>query len=192
MPAFGNPAGSNSGGGRGERGVDRIGPARRAPRLMNDQANYCCALTGLARRNMQPEIMDQPDLDRARHLAALVGLAHVNWVSRSAGNVWGPIRSLARRDERQPLRLLDLASGGGDVSIGLARRARRHGLELEIVGYDLSPTAVEHARARAAELGIARTVRGATFSASRGTVHSTWSCARFFCTISTSSMPPIC
>ncbi len=123
---------------------------------MNDRAKHCCALTGLAERNMQPEIMDQPDLDRARHLAALAGLAHVNWVSRSAGIVWGPIRRLARRlhDKATPLRVLDLASGGGDVSIGLARRARRHGLELDIVGYDLSPTAVEHARARAAELGI--------------------------------------
>jgi 2-polyprenyl-3-methyl-5-hydroxy-6-metoxy-1,4-benzoquinol methylase len=120
---------------------------------MNDHRNCRVAIGGLAQRNMQPEIMDQPDLERARHLAALGGLAQVNWASRSVGIVWGPIRSLAHRFEMQTLRVLDLASGGGDVSIGLARRARRHGLELEIVGYDLSPTAVEYARLRAADLG---------------------------------------
>jgi 2-polyprenyl-3-methyl-5-hydroxy-6-metoxy-1,4-benzoquinol methylase len=55
--------------------------------------------------------------------------------------------------QTHPLRVLDLASGGGDVSIALARRARRRGLALEIVGYDLSTTAVEYARTRAADLG---------------------------------------
>jgi 2-polyprenyl-3-methyl-5-hydroxy-6-metoxy-1,4-benzoquinol methylase len=121
---------------------------------MNQPPNCPVAHRGLAQRNMQPEIMDQPDLDRSRHLAALGGLAHVNWFSRSAGIVWGPIRRLAHRMHSQTLRVLDLGSGGGDVAIALARRARRHGLELEIVGYDLSPTAVEYARSRAADLGI--------------------------------------
>ncbi|HEX4141944.1 MAG TPA: methyltransferase domain-containing protein [Pirellulales bacterium] len=128
---------------------------------MNDQPIRPVALGDLARRNRQPEIMDQPELDPARHLAALGGLAQVNWFSRSVGIVWGPIRRLARRLQRPgsppsgALRVLDLASGGGDVAIALARRARRHRLALEIVGYDRSSTAVEYARSRAADLGVA-------------------------------------
>ncbi|HEY1785584.1 MAG TPA: methyltransferase domain-containing protein [Pirellulales bacterium] len=119
---------------------------------MNEPPNSRLALGGLAERNMQPEIMDQPDLDPARHLAALGGLAHVNWMSHSVGIVWKPIRALAHRFGLQTLRVLDLASGGGDISIALARRARRHGLDLQIVGYDRSATAVEYARSRGGDL----------------------------------------
>jgi SAM-dependent methyltransferase len=50
----------------------------------------------------------------------------------------------------RPLRILDLASGGGDVAIGLWRRAARAGLPWEIEGWDLSPTAVAYANGRAA------------------------------------------
>jgi SAM-dependent methyltransferase len=50
-----------------------------------------------------------------------------------------------------PVRVLDLACGGGDVAIALARRAARWGLDVEIAGCDVSPVAVRIARAAAAE-----------------------------------------
>jgi ubiquinone/menaquinone biosynthesis C-methylase UbiE len=48
-------------------------------------------------------------------------------------------------------RILDVATGGGDVPIRLWRRARRVGLDLHLEGCDISSVALEHSRARAAE-----------------------------------------
>jgi 2-polyprenyl-3-methyl-5-hydroxy-6-metoxy-1,4-benzoquinol methylase len=47
------------------------------------------------------------------------------------------------------LRLLDIATGGGDIPIALWRRAQREGLELDILGLDVSERAVQYAAARA-------------------------------------------
>jgi 2-polyprenyl-3-methyl-5-hydroxy-6-metoxy-1,4-benzoquinol methylase len=97
--------------------------------------------------------MDDPALEPARHQHALQGLARLNWWSRSASILWGPIASLARRLPRRPLRLLDLATGAGDVPIALWRGAQRAGVRLEIAGCDRSPVAIAHAQARAQRAG---------------------------------------
>ena len=106
----------------------------------------------LPHRQRLPEIMDQPDLRPARHVGALHGLARVNFWSGSAGILWRPLADLARRLGR-PIRVLDVASGGGDVPLRLWRRPAGAGLDIRIDGCDLSPVAVEHARGRAAAAG---------------------------------------
>src|SRR5262249_21024325 len=56
----------------------------------------------------------------------------------------------ALRDYRSTsLRLIDVASGAGDVPVRLWRRARRAGRDWHVRGCDLSPLAVDYARARA-------------------------------------------
>jgi 2-polyprenyl-3-methyl-5-hydroxy-6-metoxy-1,4-benzoquinol methylase len=90
--------------------------------------------------------MDRSDLDPARHAAALRGLARINWWSRSAGILWQPLAALARRLGR-PVRVLDVASGGGDLTVGLWKRAAKSGVALHLEGCDLSPVAVAHAQA---------------------------------------------
>jgi 2-polyprenyl-3-methyl-5-hydroxy-6-metoxy-1,4-benzoquinol methylase len=107
----------------------------------------------LKQRRRRPEIMDQPGLAPDRHAGALRGLARINFWSRSAGILWPPLSQLARQLGSQSLRVLDLATGGGDVPIRLWRRARRAGLNFHIEGCDLSSVAVEHARAEAARQG---------------------------------------
>jgi SAM-dependent methyltransferase len=107
----------------------------------------------LGQRRRRPEIMDQPGLDPRRHAAALRDLARINFWSRSAGILWPPLAALARRLGAARLRVLDLASGGGDVAIRLWRRARRAGMDFHVEGRDLSPVAVQHARAEAARQG---------------------------------------
>src|SRR5437763_3343791 len=91
-------------------------------------------------RRLQPEVMDQPGLDPVRHRQALAGLRRINFFSGSAGILWPPLAALAYGAAR-PVRVLDLATGGGDVPIRLWRRARRAGLPLEVEACDVSPVA---------------------------------------------------
>lgn len=95
--------------------------------------------------------MDEPDLAPARHVSALSALARINWLSASDGIVWRAIAPLLSRE--RSVRLLDVASGAGDVPIRLWRRARKAGYRLEIVGADISATARDFARARAQQCG---------------------------------------
>jgi len=102
-----------------------------------------------------PEIMDNPGLDPKRHFAALRALARINAISGTSRALAAPILHLARQLDRKELRILDVATGGGDVPIGLWRHARRRGLKLDILAVDISPRALEFARSRANACGAA-------------------------------------
>ncbi len=105
------------------------------------------ALTALARRERIAERMDDPGLDPGEHRCALAGLARLNRVGDSAGVLWPAVRDLARARPGVPLRVLDVATGSGDVPRALAARAARAGLtNVSFAGCDLSPTAVGAAR----------------------------------------------
>jgi 2-polyprenyl-3-methyl-5-hydroxy-6-metoxy-1,4-benzoquinol methylase len=93
--------------------------------------------------------MDQLDLAPERHSQALRGLERINWWSGSARLLWRPILAWTRKSATQRFRLLDVATGGGDVPLRLWRKACRAGVDLEIAGCDRSPYAVAYARRRA-------------------------------------------
>jgi SAM-dependent methyltransferase len=97
--------------------------------------------------------MDRPDLPADRHAHALTGLARINFLSRSSGILFAPLVAWQRRLGLPRLRILDVASGGGDVAVRLWQRAARAGLDWHIAGCDISPVAVEQARARASRAG---------------------------------------
>lgn len=112
----------------------------------------------LAHRDRQPELMDQPGLDAADHRRALVGLGKANSVSRISRVVWRAIRNACCSSaSRQPLRILDIASGGGDITMGIAQLAARDGIAIEAHGCDASTTAIDYAQAAAQRLGVANT-----------------------------------
>ena len=94
-------------------------------------------------RTCRAELMDDPALPEADHLQALDALATINAVSRTAAAMAAEIAVIAPRG---PLEVADLACGGGDVTVGVARQLRRRGIEARVVGYDLSPRAVLRAR----------------------------------------------
>lgn len=100
-------------------------------------------------RRREAEWMDQPGLDDAEHRRALKGLKAINRASRTAAALWQMIEPLARERRPTPLSVLDAGCGGGDVAIGLARRASAAGAPLAIHGCDISRTAIEHARQQA-------------------------------------------
>jgi 2-polyprenyl-3-methyl-5-hydroxy-6-metoxy-1,4-benzoquinol methylase len=107
----------------------------------------------LSRRDRRPEVMDQPDLDPARHRHALNALRRINRLSASAGTLFSPLVKLQAGLGTARLRVLDVASGGGDVAVRLWKRAAEAGLDWRIAGLDVSPVAVEHAREHALEEG---------------------------------------
>jgi 2-polyprenyl-3-methyl-5-hydroxy-6-metoxy-1,4-benzoquinol methylase len=100
-----------------------------------------------------PEVMDSPDISPESHHRALAGLARINSWSNSAGIVWSHIEPLLESD--QTLRVLDVATGGGDVPIALWKLSRHAGGKLEISGCDKSPVAIEHAKVNAEKHGAA-------------------------------------
>lgn len=112
------------------------------------------SLRSLRQRWCEPEIMDRPDLDARRHEQALRGLARLNRVSGSARLLWPPLRELLRRHGgSNPIRLLDVATGSGDVPIALWKMARSAGFDVCVAGCDRSARALELARQRAAAAG---------------------------------------
>lgn len=96
-------------------------------------------------RHCESEVMDQPGLDRNLHRQALSALRRVNSLSRTAASLWEPIARLAREQAGRPLRILDVACGGGDVALQLARRAKRAALNLSVTGCDVSEVAIQYA-----------------------------------------------
>jgi SAM-dependent methyltransferase len=108
---------------------------------------------GVEQRVLEPELMDDPSLDAAEHRRALVGLERLNRLSGAAAAVYAAVRDLLP-DQGPPLRVLDLACGGGDVLLGVSGRGSRERRLLEAHGCDISPVAVEFARDRAEELRI--------------------------------------
>jgi len=108
----------------------------------------------LAHRHREPELMDDPALAPGEHEAALRGLARINRVTAVARLAWEAVERLARERPEAPLRVLDVATGAGDLPLALARRARTRGVELDLAACDLSPRAVARVRAAAAAAGV--------------------------------------
>ncbi len=99
----------------------------------------------LDQRRRVPEVMDDPQLDRGRHHHALQGLARINRFGNSARLIWPFVRQLSQQLNR-PVRILDIATGGGDVPLALWQIAARRHVPLEIAGCDRSEVAIQHAK----------------------------------------------
>lgn len=111
-------------------------------------------------QSRSPELMDDPALDAREHLAALRALGTINTLSLTASTLARAISRLAasRPNAVKPLHVVDVACGGGDVTVALARRL---GPSYRVTGIDLSPRAV----ARAAEHAATRDADNVSFMA---------------------------
>lgn len=108
----------------------------------------------MRQRDLQPEWMDQPDIDPELHQGALVGLSRLNRLTGIDGVIYRHLRKYARRAGGRPLRVLDVASGAGDVPIACMRRALKEGIDLQVTTIDISETAVEEQNRRAKDAGV--------------------------------------
>jgi 2-polyprenyl-3-methyl-5-hydroxy-6-metoxy-1,4-benzoquinol methylase len=97
--------------------------------------------------------MDDPGLDCAAHTEALNGIARLNRLSGAEMFIWREIRRLRKVTNQKRFRLLDIATGGGDVPIALLDHAAHSDFELEIDACDKSEQGLEDARTRASKAG---------------------------------------
>ncbi len=107
-------------------------------------------------RVLQPELMDDPALEREAHLHALRGLARINRLSGAAGCMWREIRPhvVERRVSGAEARMLDVATGSGDVPLAVAALAAREGIALRATLCDMSQTALHQAAEAAHRRGL--------------------------------------
>jgi 2-polyprenyl-3-methyl-5-hydroxy-6-metoxy-1,4-benzoquinol methylase len=102
----------------------------------------------MATRVREQELMDDPQLDRGMHIQAMRGLSRIYSASRPWAALWPHIQREPRA-VTGPLRVLDIATGGGDWPLDLARRARRKGLAVQVAACDVNSRAIAFARLRA-------------------------------------------
>ncbi len=108
--------------------------------------------------------MDDPAIDPMEHAQALTGLARLNQFTGVASLMYRYIRQLTddQLTHDRPsssatprlLRILDVASGGGDVPIAWARRAKRDGIQVHVTMLDISPVAIEQQQRLAKSYGV--------------------------------------
>ncbi|EMI41186.1 MULTISPECIES: methyltransferase domain-containing protein [Pirellulaceae] len=104
------------------------------------------------------EKMDAPDLSADRHRAALAGLRRLNRISGVSSALFRQlVRLSAASRSNRPLRVLDVASGSGDLPIDWLKMARRRRMPLAVTALDRSElamqTAADAARREGVELG---------------------------------------
>ena len=101
----------------------------------------------LPRRVERDELLDGDDLDDTE-LAA--NLADIRRVNRLAGGTRATMRDLPNLADRvpdgQPVVILDLATGSGDIPAAVLRWADRTGRDVEMIASDLSPAILAEAR----------------------------------------------
>lgn len=112
--------------------------------------------SSLRQRQRLPEIMDEPGLAPSAHERALRAIARINAWSLTAQALWRRTRRLMRDRHLQRLRILDLGCGDANVTIALARLARRAGAEIDFTACDRSEVAVSSAQKLATAHGIDR------------------------------------
>jgi 2-polyprenyl-3-methyl-5-hydroxy-6-metoxy-1,4-benzoquinol methylase len=98
--------------------------------------------------------MDDPALDPALHSVALKALGRINRLSRTLERVADAVQTRTGAASTGPVKILDIASGGGDLALGLSQFAKRRGLHWEVSGADISPYAVQHASQKARQAGL--------------------------------------
>ncbi len=130
--------------------------------IRHDRLDVVCYIQGhrtqtcngtIMHRLREPELMDDPCLDERLHLEALAGLERLNFWSSSTNVLWKPISAISGGTDGRPLRVLDIATGGGDMPIRLWQLSRKSNIDIHIDGCDISDRAVEYAAERANRAG---------------------------------------
>ena len=101
----------------------------------------------LTRRRRAPEIMDDPNVDRAQLARSLRFIRAVN---RRLGGASAALGHLRRWSAEWPpesvIRVIDIGTGSADIPLAITRWARQSGRRVEITAVDNHPTTLALAR----------------------------------------------
>jgi 2-polyprenyl-3-methyl-5-hydroxy-6-metoxy-1,4-benzoquinol methylase len=100
--------------------------------------------SSLTERRLVGELMDDPALDVGAHRRALVGLGRIHRLSGTVGRLWRHLREMVWVEQRG-IRVLEIGTGGGDVLVGLARRAAFERMPIKFTATDMSEQALARA-----------------------------------------------
>lgn len=110
----------------------------------------------LSQRNLQPELMDDPDLPKDQHDHALRGLTTIHRFSGLVNRFWSallPILEQSELNQSNRLRIADVGCGDGYLLRQLCKKANLRGFEIDWIGYDFSATACKLAAEKAEAAG---------------------------------------
>jgi SAM-dependent methyltransferase len=108
-------------------------------------------------RQLVGELMDDPTLPEPEHRHALQGLARLNRASGAHRPVAQALLRFAHEafaPEDQPMRVLDIAAGSGDLPIAILQDPRLSQFNLEMTAADISQTALDQCENNAREAGV--------------------------------------
>jgi len=114
------------------------------------------------------ELMDDPACDPERLRRTLRRFGIVNRAVSRWGAVYRARLRPALRGLERPARILDIGCGGGDVLHRLVRLAHRDGIEVEALGVDPDPRAIEVAQRRSPVRGLSFSRAGSRTLRERG------------------------
>ncbi len=95
--------------------------------------------------------MDDAEVDLQQHWEALSALKRIHRCSNRDFFLWRELQQLAPPHGDPPLRVLDIATGGGDLPITLWHRAKQSNQAMYFDGCDRSEQALAYARRDAEE-----------------------------------------
>lgn len=97
-------------------------------------------------RQRVDEWMDDPALPPDRHRHALSGLRRLNQISGVSSALMRQLTRLAASaSKHRPLKILDVASGSGDLPIAWLKAAKRKKIPMAVTALDISETAMQTA-----------------------------------------------
>src|SRR5258706_3877846 len=99
-----------------------------------------------AGRMIGVELLDDPRADPALVRRALADIARTNRLFGGTHAVIATLERHFRAAPHRPWTLLDIGTGQGDIPLAAAKAARRHGIDLRLVGVERIPAAARIAR----------------------------------------------
>lgn len=101
----------------------------------------------LARRYYRDELMDSATIGFQDFNACLRDIERINIATNAYAPTLRFLEALVQ-ERPEPVSVLDVGFGGGDMMRRIRRWAVRHGVEMQITGIDISPWAAQSARAQ--------------------------------------------
>ena len=111
-------------------------------------------MLNLQNRNLQPELMDDPNLSKEELLLALKDLDRLNKISLTATSISNEIKKLIPLRHADSITILDLGSGSGAILCETVKQLLKAGVNVTGIGIDLNPVSIEQANLLATKLSL--------------------------------------